>query len=181
MSSVKRLKAFLEMFVSWHPRGHMALVGEAPLFVLGDWLDDMVRSCVQSSPKLGVRVMGGSRVEEAERLVSRGLAVEGIVAEAGGWDNIVRCARAFREAFEKDWDMFAEACRKGGRGSLNVRETARKYRVGTVRVARNFDRVLGDIAEMSMARARRGAFAPHRSLRQSDRDTAHDEAEQPVG
>ena len=41
MSSVKRLKAFLEMFVSWHPRGYVALVGEAPLFVLGDWLDDM--------------------------------------------------------------------------------------------------------------------------------------------
>ena len=96
-------------------------------------------------------------------------------------DRAARPDFSFREAFEKDWDMFAEACRKGGRGSLNVRETARKYSVGTVRVTRNFDRVLGDIAEMSIARARRGAFAPRRSLRQSDSDTAHDEAEQPVG
>ena len=153
--TVRKLKAFLELFVMLHPKGYVALVGDDPLLMRWDWVNDMIKLSGGSIETLGVRVQGGDRTEEAEVLAGREIAIESIVQCAGGWKNIIHCARAYRESFEKNWDIFTETCRKGGRGRLNEREVAKKYKVRTIDVARNFDKVLQDISTMVLIRAGR--------------------------
>ena len=150
--TVRKLKAFLELVVAYHPKGHVALCGDVPMG--SEWMEDMIRNCVRGGGDLGIRVMGGSRVEEAEFLASREEATSWIVARAGGWDNIICCVREYRDYFFKEWGMFCDECLHGGRGSLNVRKTARKYKVGTQKAAANFDTVLKDISIMIIARAK---------------------------
>jgi hypothetical protein len=148
-----RLVELLELLLRTHPYPIRVLLGEMePPSVL-----DLVASDGRPGADLGVRVDGGEKIPEAERLVERAAPFDQALEAVGGWDGIVRSVKELKEFEPELWEQFAACVRwvrpKRGRYSGarigdggHILKLAERLGLGSATVLRRRDAAIREIA-----------------------------------
>ncbi len=105
MVTIARLRAAIEFLIKGHPQALKVLTGDIEPPTSADILQ--IYQMIHASPEdLGLRVDSSSISRPQEEAISMAEQYQGIITEAGGWDQIVAVVKDFRHLRNMEWKLF---------------------------------------------------------------------------
>ena len=105
----EQLDAIIQMLMDY-PKGLSMLLGRVPPPTTEE-INEMILLFTPVSSPLGVRVEGGVRLPQAERLIYTEQAFSAVIAEVGGWSHINEVARGYIKVYPNAWNIVTDHIR----------------------------------------------------------------------